>query len=109
MCKGNVSAIADAIGVDRHVAKEFIDNDPQLSQLLASARERRIDQLEDHVLERAIHERDSTLQIFLLRTQGRHRGYDQSSDAVNKEVLEHAFSFVMNKTANPVDNKSSEQ
>ncbi len=57
------------------------------------------DELETCVFDRALEERDTTLQLFILKTQGRHRGWDQS-EAQNtaKDIATAAFDFIINKS-----------
>ena len=102
--RGNVSGIADALGCERHTVKRVIDNDPALTEALANARERRIDLLEDCVWDRAIDSNDTTLQLFLLKTQGRSRGYDQDEVKNSaKDIATAAFDFILNKSKNPAE------
>jgi hypothetical protein len=101
---GNLSRVADAIGTTRGIVRRVIDKDPELQQLLIDQRERQIDQLEASCFERAIDSNDTTLQLFLLKTQGRHRGYEQN-EAQNaaKDIATAAFDFIVNKTKNPAE------
>lgn len=103
---GNLSRVADAIGSTRGAVRNVVDRHADLKQLLIDQRERQIDQLEDSVFDRAIDSNDTTLQLFLLKTQGRHRGYDQS-EAQNtaKDIATAAFDFIVNKTKNPAETK----
>jgi len=96
---GNLSRVADAIGSSRGAIRNFVDKDSELQQLLKDQRERQIDQLEASVFERAIDSNDTTLQLFLLKTQGKHRGYDQD-EAKNaaKDIATAAFDFIVSKT-----------
>lgn len=97
--KGNISRVADAIGSCRGAVRGFIDRYPDMQQLLKDARERIVDELEEHVFDRAMRTKDTTLQIFLLKTQGKSRGYDQN-EAVNsaKDIATAAFDFIVNKS-----------
>lgn len=96
---GNVSRVADAMGTDRGCIRRKVDADQELQDALKQARERQIDQLEEAVFERAQDSQDTTLQLFILKTQGRHRGWDQS-EAQNaaKDIATAAFDFIVNKT-----------
>lgn len=102
--KGNLSRVADAIGSNRYCIRRRIDADKELQEALENARERIIDELEESVWERAIESKDTTLQLFLLKTQARHRGYDQD-EAKNaaKDIATAAFDFIVNKTKNPAE------
>lgn len=101
---GNLSRIADAMGTTRLGLRNRINSDPELKAELEQARERYVDELEESVWERAIESKDSVLQIFLLKTQGRNRGYEQS-EAQNtaKDIATAAFDFIVNKSKNPAE------
>ncbi len=101
---GNLSRVADVMGTTRTGIRNRINSDPELKDLLAEARERIIDTLEDSVWDRAIETKDTTLQIFLLKTQARHRGYDQD-DMKNaaRDIATAAFDFIVNKSKNPAE------
>ncbi len=103
-CHGNVSRIADTIGASRGAVRNFIDRYPDLNELLKQARERQLDELEASVFDRAIQSNDTTLQLFLLKTQGKSRGYEQS-EAQNtaKDIATAAFDFIINKSKNPAE------
>jgi hypothetical protein len=95
---GNLSRVADIIGTTRGTVRRLCDNNPDLLELLKQARERQLDQLEQSVFDRAIESNDTTLQLFLLKTQGRSRGYDQD-EAKNaaKDIATAAFDFILSK------------
>lgn len=97
--KGNVSMVADAMGSCRGSVSRMIHNHPELVEQLKQARERQLDQLEQTVFDRAIDEKDTTLQLFLLKTQGKSRGYDQD-EAKNhaKDIATAAFEFIISKS-----------
>lgn len=101
---GNLSRVADALGAHRHSVRRRIEDDSELSQALKDSRERMIDELEESCFDRAMSSNDTTLQLFLLKTQGRHRGYDQS-EAQNaaKDIATAAFDFIVNKSKNPAE------
>jgi hypothetical protein len=96
---GNLSRTADHMGTTRFCIRRRIDDDPELQEELKQARERQIDRLEKVVFERAEESNDTTLQLFILKTQGRHRGWDQS-EAQNtaKDIATAAFDFIINKS-----------
>jgi hypothetical protein len=97
--KGNISQVADIIGTCRGTLRRMIDNDPMLQDTLKQCRERLLDQLEDSVFTRSIEAQDTTLQLFLLKTQGKSRGYDQDEARhAAKEVANAAFEFIISKT-----------
>lgn len=101
---GNVSMVADALGAARGSIRGFIDRHPDLVDLLKQTRERQLDQLEKAVFERAVESNDTTLQLFLLKTQGKSRGYEQS-EAQNtaKDIATAAFDYILNKSKNPAE------
>ena len=51
------------------------------------------------MFDRAIESQDTTLQLFLLKTQGKSRGYDQD-EAKNaaKDIATAAFDFIVSKS-----------
>lgn len=95
---GNLSRVADAIGSHRHVIRRRCDADKELGEALENARERQIDELEESCWDRAKSGNDTTLQLFLLKTQAKHRGYDQD-EAKNaaKDIATAAFDFIISK------------
>lgn len=96
--QGNVSRVADTLGSCRGSIRNFIDNHPDLQALLKQARERQLDALEQTVFDRAIESNDTTLQLFLLKTQGKSRGYDQDeAKHAAREVANAAFEFIISK------------
>lgn len=99
---GNISKVADAMGTTRHTIRRRCDDDKDLGIALENARERIIDELEECVWERAIESKDTTLQLFLLKTQAKHRGYDQD-EAKNaaKDIATAAFDFIISKQPKP--------
>lgn len=96
---GNVSRVADAMGSCRGSISRVIDNNKDLKDLLRQSRERQLDQLEQSCFDRAIETNDTTLQLFLLKTQGKSRGYDQN-EAQNaaKDIATAAFDFIISKS-----------
>ena len=104
--EGNVSRVGDAMGCNRHSVKNVIDKDEELTALLKSCRERQIDELEKSVFTRAMESQDTGLQCFILKTQGRHRGWDQSeAQHVAKDIASAAFSFILDQSKNPAEPK----
>ncbi len=105
---GNISRVADSIGSTRMSIRRLIDSDKELQDVLHDSRERTIDELEESVFERALNTNDTTLQLFLLKTQARHRGYEQD-EAKNtaKDIATAAFDFILNKSKNPAERNPS--
>lgn len=105
--RGNISAVADALGTTRGCVRRHCDNSPDLKAALQDARERRVDELEAAVLDDALERQDATMRIFLLKTLGRHRGYDQDDLRNNAtDVARAAFEFVLNTSKNPAEPKA---
>lgn len=101
---GNLSRVADACRSNRHTIRRRCDADKELLDILETARERQIDELEESVWDRARNSNDTTLQLFLLKTQAKHRGYEQD-EAKNaaKDIATAAFDFIINKSKNPAE------
>lgn len=99
---GNLSRAADAMGCSRGALRSLVDKHPELQELLRQQRERQIDELEQSCFDRAIKTNDTTLQLFLLKTQGKARGYDQN-EAQNaaKDIATAAFDFIISKQNKP--------
>ncbi len=96
---GNLSRVADIMGTTRYTIRDRCNADPELMQCLKDARERQLDQLEQSCFDRAIESQDTTLQLFLLKTQGRSRGYDQDeSKQAARDVANAAFEFIISKS-----------
>ena len=95
---GNISRCADIVGTCRGTLRRYIDSNPELQDTLRQCRERQLDQLEQSCFDRAIETNDTTLQLFLLKTQGKSRGYDQN-EAQNaaKDIATAAFDFIISK------------
>ena len=101
---GNLSRVADAMGSNRHTIRRRCDADKELLEALESSRERRIDLLEDSCWEDAINSRDTAMRCFLLKTQARHRGYEQDDNKnAAKDIASAAFEFIVNKSKNPAE------
>lgn len=101
---GNLSRVAERLGTTRHSIRRRCDADADLLQVLKDARERQLDILEQSCFDRAIESNDTTLQLFLLKTQGKSRGYEQS-EAQNaaKDIATAAFDFILDKSKNPAE------
>lgn len=98
---GNLARTADKLGTSRSALRRRIDSDPELKDMLAECRERFIDELEECSWHKAIGG-DTVMQLFLLKTIGKTRGYDQDSNQnAAQDIAKAAFDFVINKTKNP--------
>lgn len=101
---GNVSKVGDALGTTRHTIRERCDADAELGKALKDARERLIDDVEQSVLSRAREGKDTALQAFVLKTQGRHRGWDQDDGVrMARDIASEAFAFITNQSKHPVE------
>ena len=101
---GNLSRVADALGTTRTAVRNRVKVDQEMTDALEAARERMVDELEASCFEDAIKTRDTGLRCFLLKTQGRHRGYEQE-DVKNQAhvIATAAFDFIVNKSKNPAE------
>jgi len=99
---GNISRTADKIGMSRYSLARRIDNDPELTTVKLETRERFIDTLEDCSWNKAV-DGDTVMQLFLLKTIGKHRGYNQDSENTTQDIAKAAFDFVINRTKNPAE------
>ena len=101
---GNLGRVADALGCTRYAIRNRCDKDDELKQALIDARERIIDELEKSCWDDAIETRDTALRCFLLKTQAKHRGYEQSeAQHAAKDIATAAFDFILNKSKNPAE------
>jgi hypothetical protein len=97
---GNLSRVADCMGTTRSCLRHRCDNDAELAEALKDARERWLDDIELSVLSRAADSTDTALQCFVLKTQARHRGWDQDeSKNAAKDIATAAFQFIVEKQA----------
>lgn len=104
---GNLSRVADIMGTTRYTIRDRCDKDPELMQCLKDSRERQLDQLEASCFDRAIESNDTTLQLFLLKTQGKSRGYEQSeAQHTAKDIATAAFDYICNQSKNPAEMQS---
>ena len=96
--RGNLSRIADALGTTRVTVRRRCQDDKELGEALEEARERAIDELEKACWDDALTSKDTALRCFLLKTQAKHRGYDQD-EAKNaaKDIATAAFDFIVSK------------
>lgn len=99
--RGVLAHAAEAIGCSRHSLHQVVERNSELKQVLEDARERLIDLVEETFVDKAI-DGDSYNAAFILKTRGRHRGYDVDMKETN-EVLKQVIGFVMNKSKNPAD------
>lgn len=107
--KGNLSRAADSLGTTRHSLRRAIENDEHLTTILEDCRLRKIELIEDAVYDRAAESQDTALQAFVLKTQGRNRGWDQSeAQHAAKDIATAAFDFIINRSKNPAEPPSKQ-
>lgn len=100
--RGNLSRVADQIGCHRSTIANRVEKESDLKQAVHDARQRWIDDIEDSAREQAANG-DTTMGIFMLKTQGRSRGYDQDMRDNAQDIARAAFDFVMNRSKNPAE------
>ncbi len=106
---GNISRVAEKLGTTRHLIRRKCDADPELGLALEDARERFIDNLEQTSWDKAL-AGDTLMAMFLLKTIGRQRGYDQDLNRNQvQDIAKAAFEFVINKSKSPVEIECSPQ
>lgn len=105
---GNVSRVADSLGSNRHSVDRYVKNDPELKQILEQARERTVDELEDAAMQQAL-SGSPVMTIFLLKTRGRGRGYEQSWDKRPEDIAQAAFQYIQNRSKNPAEIENTPQ
>ena len=102
--KGNLSRVADSLGTTRVSVRNRINSDQELKDCLEESRERWLDDIEESVLSRANESNDTALQCFVLKTQGKHRGWEQDENKnAAKDIATAAFDFIVNKSKNPAE------
>ena len=96
--RGNVTSVARAMGSCRGSISQVIDRNPELQKLLKQSRERWLDEIEESVFTRAAESNDTALQCFVLKTQGRARGWEQEDNKhAARDVASAAFDFILSK------------
>ena len=99
--KGNLSRAADSLGCCRQTLYTRVTSEPEIKQVVDTCRERFLDSLEDVFQNKAL-SGDTTSGLFLLKTIGKKRGYDQDRDIMVEGATRAALDFVMNRSKNPV-------
>ena len=97
--RGNISRAADKIGCCRHTLHTRINAEPAIKQVLDSCRERFLDDLEDVFQNKAL-DGDTTSGLFLLKTIGKKRGYDQDRDIIVESATRGVLDFIVNRSKN---------
>ena len=84
---GNITNIADRLGVSRETIYHYIKRWPKVAQAIENQRERKNDYIEDKMFQRMIGGSD-TMMIFHAKTQMKHRGY------VERKEVEHSGTII---------------
>lgn len=84
--RGNLAAVARALGVSRDVVYAYIERHPKAQQALVNARETMLDNAESVLYSRVLSGEDTTALIFFLKTQGKSRGYTESFEVTMKRM-----------------------
>lgn len=100
--RGNISRAADKIGCHRHTIHSRINSDPSIKQVLDNCRERFLDDLEDVFQNKAL-SGDTVSGLFLLKTLGKKRGYDQDRDVMVEGAVRGVLDFISNRSKNPAE------
>jgi hypothetical protein len=82
--RGNLSVAAQKIGVDRTTMYNYIESHPELKEVLKEARETMLDHAESS-LYRAVLDGEGWGVCFLLKTQGKSRGYIERQELTGAE------------------------
>jgi hypothetical protein len=82
---GNLSAVSDALDCSRGKVSRFLVDHPELEDVMQDARESVLDSAERVLVKKARKGHTREL-LFLLRTQGRRRGYGDTQVQVNIDV-----------------------
>lgn len=82
--RGNVSAVARSYRVSRKAIMDWIEEDPEAQRALKDARETALDDGED-ALGKAVKKGEPWAVCFLLKTQGKERGYIERNEVTGKD------------------------
>ncbi len=72
---GILSVAAEILGCHRNTIYNYLEDDPELKDVLEESRETLVDEAEKILLKK-VKEEDIRCVMFVLRTLGRHRGYN---------------------------------
>lgn len=87
--RGNIAAVARALGTTRQTVYDKIQKFPKLQTILADARETMLDNAETTLYDEALNGNVTAL-IFFLKTQGKSRGYTE------RQEVQHDGGFTVN-------------
>jgi len=77
---GLLKPAATKLGITRQTIYEWIEREPELKEALATIRESMVD-MSEGALYKQISEGNTAAILFLLKTQGKHRGYIERSES----------------------------
>jgi hypothetical protein len=80
-----VTTAAKTVGISREAHRQWMHNDPEYAQKVHDLKDVKLDFLESMAHKR-VNEGSDTMIIFLLKTQGKDRGYIERTQIENKEV-----------------------
>ena len=83
--RGNISAAARALRISRMTIYRRIEEDKTLVDVIESAKETKIDNVESKLYSKAV-AGDTTCMIFFLKTKGRKRGYGDQLNTINIDM-----------------------
>jgi len=101
-CRGNISRAADKIGICRQTLHTRINQESEIKAVVDECRERFLDDLEDVFQNKAL-SGDTVSGLFLLKTIGKKRGYDQDRDVIVESATRGVLDFIVNRSKNPAE------
>ena len=101
-CRGNISRAADKIGICRQTLHSRINQEVEIKAVVDECRERFLDNLEDVFQNKAL-SGDTVSGLFLLKTIGKKRGYDQDRDVIVESATRGVLDFIVNRSKNPAE------
>lgn len=87
---GNYAAVARAYGVSRQAVRQFVERDDELREIATETRETMLDNAESKLYSEAMAGNTAAL-IFLLKTQGKKRGYIERAEIQQESTTRHEF------------------
>lgn len=91
--RGVLAHAADMLGCNRNSLNRLLDNNPDLQAIRESERERLVDLVEEAYIQEAVNGSEKH-GAFILKTLGRHRGYDVAWKEQQINVLQQALHFI---------------
>lgn len=89
---GNISQVANDLGVSRSTVNHRVQNNKKLQKIVEDAREELVD-IAENMLKQKISQGDITATIFALKTQGKRRGYIERQEVTNTEPVEIVVTY----------------